>query len=47
VEGWVNYPPNKARWYESGLNVEAYTGNSAVKSVKLAKASALKFESYT
>lgn len=47
VEGWVNYPPNKARWYSSGLNVGYYTTNSAVKSVKLAQPTALKFESYT
>jgi len=47
VEGWVNYPPNKARWYATDLNVDHYTTNSAVKSVNLGKPAALKFESYT
>jgi hypothetical protein len=47
VEGWVNYPPNKARWYATDLDVESYTTNGAVKSVNLGKPAALKFESST
>ena len=47
VEGWVNYPPNKARWFSAGLNTYSYTTNSAVKGVKLAQPTALKHESYT
>lgn len=47
VEGWVNYPPNKARWFSSGLNIDSYTTNSAVKAVQLAQPTALRHESYT
>jgi len=46
VEGWVNYPPNRARWFSSGLNI-AYGSGGSEKGVKLAQPTALKFESYT
>ena len=47
VEGWVNNPPNFARWFQSGLNIYCYTTNSAVKQEKFGTAPAHKFESYT
>ncbi len=47
VEGWVNYPPKKARWYAADLNTGFYTSNSAVKQVRQGAPFANKFESQT
>jgi hypothetical protein len=47
IEGWLNYPPNKARWYAPDVDIGHYTTNGAVKNVKLARPTAYKFESYT
>jgi hypothetical protein len=45
VEGWVNFPPNKARWYAPDLNIGYYSSNSAIKQVRLNPPFAHKFES--
>jgi len=47
VEGWVNYPPNKARWYAPDLNTGFYTTNNAIKQVRQGPPFAHKFESQT
>jgi hypothetical protein len=47
LEGWVNYPPGKARWYGQDLPIGFYSTNSAVKHVTLAQPYAYKFESGT
>jgi hypothetical protein len=47
LEGWVNYPPSKARWYGPDLPIGFYSGNSAVKHVTLAQPFAHKMDSNT
>jgi len=46
VEGWLNYPPNKARWYAPDVNIDFYS-TSTVKKVDLGAPFAYKFDSST
>jgi len=47
VEGWVNYPPGKARWYAPDLPIQYYTTMPTQKIVSLAIPAAYKFMSST
>jgi hypothetical protein len=47
VEGWLNYPPGKARWYAPDVPIDAYSGNTSVKHVQLGEPFAFKFDSST
>ncbi len=47
VEGWLNYPPGKARWYAPDVSIGAYSSNSSVKQVHLGEPFAYKFDSST
>jgi hypothetical protein len=47
VEGWLNYPPNKARWYAPDVNIGFYSTNTAVKKAELGEPFAYKFDSST
>ena len=47
VEGWVNYPPGKARWYAPDLPIQYYTTMPTQKIVGLTIPAAYKFASST
>lgn len=43
VEGWVNYAPQKARWFDSSLKIGHYTTNAGEKREVLGTPKARKF----
>ena len=47
VEGWLNYHPNKARWYAPDVSIGFYSANTTVKKVELGEPFAYKFDSST